>query len=489
MERARGEERASALDPRCPLIHPSHPDLPPHSATAADDEDPDQRPPLAPDLADRSLTSWAGAAEAEAAARRARRAEEEAEEARMRGEGGVAGRPRPPPVEVEMEAVVGRADGAETLTTTPVPPSSDPSPSSPLFTTAAADLDRHFASVQDICDGVTLPSAARDLGAALVGVADVAGLTERLKGGSRDGGGSGDGFQPPLSPEAKLAAWADLRDAAFTAAVGGPWLVAALALALRVQLNVLGRHLFLAAHVEDGGGGSGLSPSSVPPSKVSTAAQARLLEYGHHFVREGAAGLLQSAVKPAAITAATAGGLDLGAPVSADALLDRLSAAHAAVDGGVAGWKRGGIDDADTTVGWPALLLPAPAAAEAALAAGEEAAVAASGASPAVLASDAAMVRGMAAELALIYASPRFAAAVRAGAAAVAGQAAAALGAAVSAAGPSLPLAKAVPRAAAVGRALVDPTSPAFAEAVRVVGGLPEVRELCAAVYSCGPPL
>jgi len=446
------------------IIHPINPFI--HSAAAAaaapaSDDEEDDAPrtsiSLPPDPAERSLASWAGAAEAEAAARRALRAAEEAEEARLRGDGGGRGGvAHPPPVEVEMAAVMacGGPDGGGTpppatttaATTTPPPQ---------VVSDAAADLDRHFASVQDICDGVTLPSAARDLGAALAAVADVDGLAGRLKAGSGDGGQ--DPPRPPLSPAAKLAAWGDLRDAAFTAAVGAPWLVGGLAVALRVQLNLLGRHLFLAAHV--GGERGRASPPHRPA--ISSAAQARLLEVGHHFVRAGAGGLLAGAVKPAAVAAFSP--LDLAGPTSADDLLDRLSAAHAAVDGGV-----GGLG------GWRALLLAADVADAATV-----------GEPPA----DAALVRGMAAELATIYGSPRFAAAARAAAAAVAAQAAGALAAAVDAAGPSLPLAKAVPRAAAVGRALVDPGSPAFAEAVRVVGGLLEVRELCAAVYSCGPPL
>jgi hypothetical protein len=181
-------------------------------------------------------------------------------------------------------------------------------------------------------------------------------------------------------------------------------------------------------------------------------------------------------------------------PVAPDDLLDRLSAGHGAVDAAVGAWVVEGEEDGEgAVVGWPALLLPPPAQAEAALLGGGRDEPSSSSAQP-LPPADAALVRGMVAELALIYGSPRFAASARAAVVAVAAQAAAALAAALGgggsgAAAEPLPLAKAVPRAAAFGRALLDPGSPAFADAVAAVGGLPEVRELCAAVYSCGPPL
>ena len=52
-----------------------------------------------------------------------------------------------------------------------------------------------------------------------------------------------------------------------------------------------------------------------------------------------------------------------------------------------------------------------------------------------------------------------------------------------------LPLAKALPRVAAAGSGLLDRDGDAAPRVLQAVGRLPQVAELCAAVYSCGPPL
>lgn len=50
---------------------------------------------------------------------------------------------------------------------------------------------------------------------------------------------------PALSGPSKLALWEELKLAAFTRAVGALWLLPLLDLFVRVQLNILGRHLYL----------------------------------------------------------------------------------------------------------------------------------------------------------------------------------------------------------------------------------------------------
>ena len=54
----------------------------------------------------------------------------------------------------------------------------------------------------------------------------------------------------PLSQADKLAAWEQLKVAAFGRAVGAAWLLSLLDLFVRVQLNILGRHLYLESAVE-----------------------------------------------------------------------------------------------------------------------------------------------------------------------------------------------------------------------------------------------
>lgn len=54
----------------------------------------------------------------------------------------------------------------------------------------------------------------------------------------------------PLSPADKLGAWEELKVCAFARAAGAAWLLPALDLFVRVQLNILGRHLYLESAVE-----------------------------------------------------------------------------------------------------------------------------------------------------------------------------------------------------------------------------------------------
>lgn len=54
----------------------------------------------------------------------------------------------------------------------------------------------------------------------------------------------------PLSQAEKLATWEELKVAAFSRAVGAAWLLPLLDLFVRVQLNILGRHLYLESAVE-----------------------------------------------------------------------------------------------------------------------------------------------------------------------------------------------------------------------------------------------
>ena len=52
----------------------------------------------------------------------------------------------------------------------------------------------------------------------------------------------------------------------------------------------------------------------------------------------------------------------------------------------------------------------------------------------------------------------------------------------------TLPLAKMVPKVTAAGNRLLDARSPDGLEWLRSVSELGKVNELCASVYSCGPP-
>lgn len=64
---------------------------------------------------------------------------------------------------------------------------------------------------------------------------------------SRGGGASGAAG----AAAEKRALWRDLAAAGFARAAAAAWLLPLLALLLRVQLNILGRHLFLESNLLD----------------------------------------------------------------------------------------------------------------------------------------------------------------------------------------------------------------------------------------------
>ena len=67
----------------------------------------------------------------------------------------------------------------------------------------------------------------------------------RRSRGRRHSKGGGDSGGNGLSSAEKVALWEELKVAAFTRAVGALWLLPLLDLFVRVQLNILGRHLYL----------------------------------------------------------------------------------------------------------------------------------------------------------------------------------------------------------------------------------------------------
>lgn len=385
---------------------------------------------------------------------------------RQQGEAGPSAGPR----EVELararrrpEAVVSGGGGGEPTPPTPPPPP----PLDPLAAKAASDLEKHYASVQSVADAVTLPTTLAAVVAAVKADADVEALAAAL----RAGGVTGD---------AKLAAWGTLRTASLERIVAAPWLLAAAAVTTRAGVNVLGKRLFVAAQL--GGGKAEGAPSSTraqaapsPPFTVPKPSQERFLEFSQAVATRAAAGLRD--IVAAAVTSATTAHPSiskLAAPLPTPALLDALSDAHAAVERGV------------SAAGWRAILLPPVADADRFFA-DAAAEGAADDAAADALTIDA-MARAMAAELAAVVEGDAFADAARAAAAAAATEAAAAVSDALGggAGAPPLPLARIIPRAAAVGDGLLDGDSAVGRAAIARVAHVPAVDELSAAVYSCG---
>ncbi|CAN6717442.1 unnamed protein product [Malus baccata var. baccata] len=97
-----------------------------------------------------------------------------------------------------------------------------------------AQMQAHFENIQRIADTTTLPHAMHYLSSRIAEELDLSHLTERLmqvKG-------------QPTSQE-KLELWDRLKILSFTRMVLSLWTMTILSLYIRVQVNILGRHLYI----------------------------------------------------------------------------------------------------------------------------------------------------------------------------------------------------------------------------------------------------
>uniref|UniRef100_A0A1J3D2R1 Peroxisome biogenesis protein 3-2 n=1 Tax=Noccaea caerulescens TaxID=107243 RepID=A0A1J3D2R1_NOCCA len=92
----------------------------------------------------------------------------------------------------------------------------------------------HFENIQMIVDSTTLPHAMRCLSVRVSEEIDVSNVMERLN--------KGKGM---LSSSEKLQLWDELKILSFTRMVLSVWSVTMLSLYIRVQVNILGRHLYV----------------------------------------------------------------------------------------------------------------------------------------------------------------------------------------------------------------------------------------------------
>ncbi|KAL1214083.1 Peroxisome biogenesis protein 3-2 [Cardamine amara subsp. amara] len=95
-------------------------------------------------------------------------------------------------------------------------------------------MKAHFESIQMIVDSTTLPHAMQYLSIRISEEIDVSNVMERLN--------KGKGM---LSPSEKLQLWDELKILSFTRMALSLWSVAMLSLYIRVQVNILGRHLYV----------------------------------------------------------------------------------------------------------------------------------------------------------------------------------------------------------------------------------------------------
>ncbi|KAJ4713488.1 Peroxisome biogenesis 3-2-like protein [Melia azedarach] len=100
-----------------------------------------------------------------------------------------------------------------------------------------AQMQAHFEEVQKIADATTLPHAIHYLSTQIAEQLDLSPLTEKLMRGKE---------QPnTLSSSERLELWDRLKILSFTKMVVSLWTVTVLSLYIRVQVNILGRHLYI----------------------------------------------------------------------------------------------------------------------------------------------------------------------------------------------------------------------------------------------------
>ncbi|KAH7549381.1 hypothetical protein JRO89_XS13G0022400 [Xanthoceras sorbifolium] len=100
-----------------------------------------------------------------------------------------------------------------------------------------AQMQAHFENVQRIADVTTLPHAINYLNCRIAEELDLLQLTEKLMRGKE--------HPSSLSPSEKLELWDRLKILSFTRMVVSLWAVTMLSLYIRVQVNILGRHLYI----------------------------------------------------------------------------------------------------------------------------------------------------------------------------------------------------------------------------------------------------
>ncbi|XP_068642633.1 peroxisome biogenesis protein 3-2-like [Aristolochia californica] len=100
-----------------------------------------------------------------------------------------------------------------------------------------AQLQTHFENIQRISDSTTLPYAIHYLRRRIAEELDLSYLTERLM--------QGKGQPSSLSPKEKLELWESLKILSFTRMALSLWSMTILSLYVRVQVNILGRHLYI----------------------------------------------------------------------------------------------------------------------------------------------------------------------------------------------------------------------------------------------------
>lgn len=100
-----------------------------------------------------------------------------------------------------------------------------------------AQMQAHFENIQRIADTATLPHAINYLSSRIAEDLDLSQLLERLQ--------KAKGQPNSLTPLEKIELWDRLKIISFTRMVLSLWAMTMLSLYIRVQVNILGRHLYI----------------------------------------------------------------------------------------------------------------------------------------------------------------------------------------------------------------------------------------------------
>lgn len=100
-----------------------------------------------------------------------------------------------------------------------------------------AQLQAHFENIQRVSDTITLPYAMSFLRSRISKDLDLTYLTEKLMQSKGQNGG--------ISTKEKIELWDKLKVLSFTKLASSLWSMAMLCLYVRVQVTILGRHLYL----------------------------------------------------------------------------------------------------------------------------------------------------------------------------------------------------------------------------------------------------
>ena len=166
-----------------------------------------------------------------------------------------------------------------------------------------AHLQHHFNSIQSIAAGTTIPSLLPALAKSFAVHDNLDECLERLRIARKE--------STPMTHDEKLNLWTNITEAALARLVAATWAVPLLSLQVYVELNILGRHLYLEAALRRKGRSIRAISSNpaLEDSQLSVPSQEAFLSLSEYLGKRGLEPLIQIA-RTAAAGALTETSLD-----------------------------------------------------------------------------------------------------------------------------------------------------------------------------------